>query len=271
MPAYANDATAALNWWGKLAGGLAGLATGRPLLVLLGVILGHQFDRGYARWRESRPGQARLPAEFLRITFETMGHLAKADGRVSEAEIGAARRIMHELGLSADDTRSAMDWFNQGKRPGYPLRGRLQRLAALAGGSDLGRAFLRLQLRVALADGGIHSRERALLWVMAGEFGIGRVEFAQMEAVLRAQQGFARSERGRAERRVADRAYEVLGVPESASDGDIKQAYRRLMNRYHPDKLATKELSAEDLAGAQQRTREIRSAYETLKSRRGFR
>ncbi|WP_405223618.1 co-chaperone DjlA [Lentisalinibacter sediminis] len=261
-----------MNWWGKLAGGLLGLATGRPLFAVLGVLLGHQFDRGYAKWRESRAGPTRLPAEFLRITFETMGHLAKADGRVSEAEIGAARRIMHELGLSADDTRSAIEWFNQGKRADYPLRGRLQRLAALAGrGGDLGRAFLRLQLRIALADGRMHERERALLWAMAGEFGIGRVEFAQMEAVLRAQRGFARSERGRAERKLVDHAYEVLGVPESASDTDIKQAYRRLMNRYHPDKLASKDLSPEDLAGAQQRTREIRNAYESLKARRGFR
>lgn len=261
-----------MNWWGKLAGGLLGLATGRPLFALLGVILGHQFDRGYARWRDARAAPSRLPAEFLRITFETMGHLAKADGRVSEAEIGAARRIMHELGLSADDTRAAIDWFNQGKRADYPLRGRVQRLAALAGhGGELGRAFLRLQLRIALADGRIHGRERALLWTMAGELGIGRVEFAQLEAVLRAQRGFARSERGRAERELADRAYEVLGVTESASDGDIKQAYRRLMNRYHPDKLASRDLSAEDLAGAQARTREIRSAYETLKTRRGFR
>jgi len=261
-----------LNWWGKLAGGLAGLATGRPLFALLGVILGHQFDRGYAKWRETRSGPARLPAEYLRITFETMGHLAKADGRVSEAEIGAARRIMHELGLAADDTRAAIEWFNQGKRADYPLRGRLQRLAALAGrDGDPGRAFLRLQLQVALADGRIHSRERALLWTMAGEFGIGRVEFAQMEALLRAQRGFARSERGRTERRIAARAYEVLGLAESASDGDIKQAYRRLMNRYHPDKLASKDMSAEELAGAQERTRQIRNAYETLKTRRGFR
>jgi DnaJ like chaperone protein len=43
------------------------------------------------------------------------------------------------------------------------------------------------------------------------------------------------------------------------------------MNRYHPDKLASKDLSADDLAGAEERTREIRNAYETLKTRRGFR
>jgi DnaJ like chaperone protein len=256
-------------WWGKAAGGLLGLATGRPLLVLLGILLGHQFDRGYAKWR-NRPGH--MPAEFLRITFETMGHLAKADGRVSEKEIHVARRIMDELALSGAEVRSAIDWFNAGKRADFPLRGRLQRLSGLADRSgDLCRVFLRLQLRVALADGRIDNRARALLWRMARELGVGRVELTQMEALLRAQRGFARSERGRTERRLTERAYEVLGVPETASDHDIKQAYRRLMNRYHPDKLAGRETDPETLASAEARTREIRSAYESLKSRRGFR
>ena len=258
-------------WWGKAAGGLLGLATGRPLLVLLGILLGHQFDRGYARWRDGARAE-RLPAEFLRITFETMGHLAKSDGRVSEQEIHVARRIMDELALSGEEMRSAIDWFNAGKRTDYPLRGRLQRLSTLADRSgELYRVFLRLQLRVALADGRIDNRARALLWKMARELGVGRVELTQMEAVLRAQQGFARSERGRSERRRTEQAYDVLGVPETASDDDIKKAYRRLMNRYHPDKLAGRGTDPEALASAEARTREIRSAYESLKARRGFR
>lgn len=259
-----------MNWWGKLTGGLAGLATGRPLLALLGVLLGHQFDRGYAKRRGSGE-PPRLPSEFLRITFETLGHVAKADGRVSEAEIREARAVMHELALSADDTRSAVDWFNAGKRTGYPLRGRMQRLTGLADrSSELNRAFLRLQLRIALADGRVDDRQRAVLWTMARELGIGRVELAQMEAVLRARRGFARADRGRTERRLAERAYEVLGVPEDASDSDIKQAYRRLMNRYHPDKLASRGTDPGALAAAHERTREIRNAYDALKARRGF-
>lgn len=251
-------------------GGLLGLATGRPLLILLGVVLGHQFDRGLAKSRTSaRP--PRLPSEFLRIAFETMGHLAKSDGRVSEEQIRVARRIMHELSLSPAETRAAIDWFTAGKRPDYPLRGRIQRLTSLADRSGgLYRVFLQMQMRVALADGSIGRGERAMLGTMAGELGIGRVEFAQMEALLRAQRGFARSERGRAERRLTEQAYEMLGLPETATDSEIKKAYRRLMNRYHPDKLAATERDPNALAEAEERTREIRSAYESLKARRGF-
>lgn len=259
-----------MNWWGKLIGGLAGLATGRPLLALIGVVLGHQFDRGFRSWRSAdRAVPVKRP--YLRALFETMGHLAKVDGRVTEEEIRAARGIMHELGLSAEDTQSAIAWFNAGKDPAYPLQARLhQLLRSGERSSELDRAFLRLQLRLALADGGIDSRERTLLWSIAGEFGIGRVEFAQMEALARAQKGFSQSQRGRDERQQIDRAYEILGVPPSASDGDVKKAYRRLMNRYHPDKLSGSAASEQDLASAEARTREIRGAYESLKARRGF-
>ena len=259
-----------MKWWGKLIGGLAGLATGRPLLALVGVVLGHQFDRGLGAWRSA---ERAVPVRraYLRALFETMGHLAKVDGRITEEEIRAARGIMHELGLSAEDTQSAIAWFNDGKDPAYPLLARLRELGRSGERShELDRAFLRLQLRLALADGGIDGRERALLWAIAGEFGVGRVELAQMEAVARAQKGFSQSQRGREEHQRIDRAYEILGVAPSASDGDVKKAYRRLMNRYHPDKLSGRAASEQDIASAEARTREIRGAYESLKARRGF-
>ena len=69
-------------FWGKLLGTAAGLATGRPLIGLIGLVLGHQFDRGFAE--RFRPGTryadeqqpVRLPESFLRALFQTMGHLA---------------------------------------------------------------------------------------------------------------------------------------------------------------------------------------------------
>jgi DnaJ-class molecular chaperone len=50
--------------------------------------------------------------------------------------------------------------------------------------------------------------------------------------------------------------YEVLGVNENASDTDIKQAYRALSFKYHPDRNSSAE--------AGERMRDINEAYETL-------
>ena len=88
-----------MSVWGKLIGGLCGyLLTHAWWGMLLGVWLGHQFDRGL------KPGGggfsasfrvlnlARIQRSFFETTFSVMGHLAKADGRVSEAEIAPAPR-----------------------------------------------------------------------------------------------------------------------------------------------------------------------------------
>ena len=67
------------------------------------------------------------------------------------------------------------------------------------------------------------------------------------------------------------RAYLTLGLDEKSSNEEIKTAYRRLMSRNHPDKIAGSNPGEAELAEAERRTREIRSAYEMLKARRSIR
>ena len=52
-----------------------------------------------------------------------MGHLAKADGRVSEDEIAAARRVMRGMKLTPEQTQAAIRLFEQGKRAADVPRG----------------------------------------------------------------------------------------------------------------------------------------------------
>lgn len=262
-----------MAYWGKVTGAVAGLATGQPWLALAGLILGHQFDRGYASRREvdeaERPAE-RLPERFVLALFATMGHLAKADGRVTEAEIRAARVLMHRLALSPEQVRSAIDRFERGKQADFPLTATLEPVRRDCAAHPEWRAiFVRLLLEVSLSKGSLHQRERAALWRVCSALGIGRVELAQIEAILRAQRGFRRSPAGEADAARVQHAYELLGVTRTASNEEIKKAYRRLMNRNHPDKLPGGDVAA--VAAAQKRTREIRGAYDMLKARRSIR
>lgn len=258
-----------MPWWGKIIGTMAGLATGRPWLALLGFILGHQFDRGFAR----RYTQIdRLPSSFVRVLFQTMGHLAKADGRVTEAEIRAARSCMHRLGLGPSQINQAIAWFDDGKRERFPLVAALDLLRReSARRSEARGLFLKLLMEVSLSKDGLHERERDIYWTICTRLDIDRAELAQVEAMIRAQRGFRRSVAGGADARRVNGAYRALGVSESSTNAEIKKAYRRLMNKNHPDKLASRNPGADAIAEAERKTREIRSAYEMLKARRSIR
>ena len=263
-------------YWGKIIGTVAGAATLKPWFVLLGLFLGHQFDRGFAaRFRDfefqGKP-VGRLPEEYVRPLFQAMGHLAKSDGRVSEEEIRAARTVMHRLEFGPARVRNAMHWFEEGKRPDYPLLQTMRHTRRVAvRNPELRLLFVRLLLEVAVAKDGMRQQERALIWTICNEFDIGRVDLAQLEAMMRAQKGFRRSPAGDVDAARVRGAYETLGIEKSASNTEIKKAYRRLMSQNHPDKIAGSNPAKDVVAEAERRTREVRSAYEMLKARRSIR
>ena len=89
--------------------------------------------------------------------------------------------------------------------------------------------------------------------------------------MLRAQRGFRRSPAGDADSDRMRDAYRTLGVDAAATNADIKKAYRRLMNRHHPDKLAGSNPEPAVLDEAKRMTREVRAAYDLLKTRRAIR
>ena len=265
-----------MNYWGKIVGGLVGLVSGRPLLVLLGVFLGHQFDRGFAarfsQFRAEGRGTFSLPEGFARALFQVMGHMAKSDGLVTDDEIRAARALMHRLNMGPTQIRRAISWFAEGKQAEFPIQGTIRQLRAqFARQADLRSLFVRLLMEVSLSKNRIQRVERNILWTICKELDISRVELAQIEAMLRAQRGFRKSPQGDTDAAKVTRAYGTLGIDRSATNDEVKKAYRRLMNKHHPDKIAVRNPDAAIVDEAERQTREIRTAYDLLKTRRSMR
>lgn len=265
-----------MSWWGKVLGGAFGFVLGGPLGALLGAALGHTLDQGVARLAlEGGIGPAdreRIQTAFFTATFSVMGHVAKADGRVSEDEIAAARAIMDHMDLAAELRRTAINLFNQGKRADFPLDEVLdQFIKECQGRRSLLRMFIEIQLSAAYADGLMHEQERALLLHICERLGLSRFEFAQLEALIKAQARGAGA--GPRAPRGADTlrgAYTLLGVSPQSSDDEIKGAYRRLMSRHHPDKLVAKGLPEEMMKLATEKTAQISAAYEQIRAARGL-
>lgn len=218
------------------------------------------------RWRKKKKEANVLVGEsFAYSTFSVMGHICKADGRVSEEEIHAAQSMMREgMGMSEDACLRAEDYFRDGTRFGFDLENALEAIQPL---SDLHRVFLRAQAVAACSDGTVSPSEMAILQRCCEVLDIPMYFLQDLfdEMLGPAQQGSERSS-GQG----LDWAYRTLEVEPSASDQDVRQAYARKMKDFHPDKLVSKGLPEDLIEFASQRTKEITKAYQQIKkSRRG--
>jgi DnaJ like chaperone protein len=249
------------------------------------MIVGHMFDESSRAGTGARSGDRHasgpdslsISEEFFRTTFELMGHVAKSDGRVTEAEIDAARRLMGELKLGPREIGIAIACFRSGKSAAYDAESNIERLKYACGARyDLLRAFMEIQLRAALAGNGVSPPARLILARAAERLGISRLEFAHLEASLRARQrtrganGGAGAGPRPAAAAVAD-FYAELEVNPNISDQEVTRAYRRQMSRHHPDKLVANGLPESMAEMAKEKTQRIQEAYEGIRAARGMR
>jgi DnaJ like chaperone protein len=139
--------------------------------------------------REEAPAThnpAAVSKQFFRTTFEVMGHVAKSDGRVSEDDIRAARSIMADFALDTTQVAYAIENFNLGKGEGYDMEREVLALRrCCAGRPDLLRNFLEIQMRAAIGGSDLRGPARPLLTRIAAMLGVGGLEFARLETVLR--------------------------------------------------------------------------------------
>src|SRR6187549_890787 len=136
---------------GKVVGAIIGLLLFKsPWGAIIGAILGHFYDQSVATVRRTSggPGVLEIGERFFTATFEVMGHVAKADGRVSEAEIAAARKVMAELRLDGAQIHAAIAHFTRGKSRDFDLQTTMEEFSeACANRPDLVRVFLEVQVR----------------------------------------------------------------------------------------------------------------------------
>jgi len=271
----------AMKWIGKVSGGLLGGLVLGPIGAALGVLLGHQFDEIAGQPAEPLAGEelASTGERFFRASFQVMGYLAKADGRVSEREISAARAVMEDLRLHPAQVREAINCFTVGKQAGYDYGAELAQLGDMCRGRpDLARIFLEIQVRVALEGNDLEGAVRPLIARLAVALGVSALELMHVEAVLRIQRGGGfggwrtqGAEAAAARDRELEEAYRVLETSTAASDEEVAKAYRRQLQRHHPDKLKAHGLPESMLAHAKQRTQQIIEAWEVVRERRGIR
>lgn len=258
---------------GKIIGGLLGWSSSGLFGAIIGLMVGHFFDKGVGRAMGFDYGadRARLQRLFFETTFSIMGHLAKSDGRVSEQEVSQAELLMERLGLTAEHRSEAIALFKQGANSDFQLEPVVSNFISEGGRQhNLPVLLLEFLFSIALADGVLHPAEQKILSRTAGYLGINARQFEQLMAMLMAQQNFQGQQSHRApDINEVDNAYQALGVSSSDSDRDIKRAYRKLMSQHHPDKLIAQGVPEDMVKMATEKTQKIQGAYDVIKASRG--
>ncbi len=274
-----------MHIWGKILGFLFGFMLSKNLFgALLGLWLGHMFDRGrgfnFNGIAGGKEDEIARQAAFFYTTFSVMGHVAKAKGQVTSHEIMFASAYMDKLGLSSELREQAQDAFREGKSTGFPLKDRLVKFKRLMGNRhDLLLMFLEIQVQVAFSDGELDDSERSVLHTIAKFLGYSAGELDKLLEMIIAGANFHQQQGNRSYRQQGtgnipasgqqlDNAFKVLGVDKNSEIKVIKKAYKKLMSQHHPDKLMAKGLPPEMMESAKQKTQEIQAAYDLIEKQK---
>jgi len=269
--------------WGKLLGGFFGFMFGHIIGLILGVWLGHRFDVALGRnfsiqdgILNGRTSSVDKQKVFFETAFSVMGHVAKAKGQVTTGDIQIASAYMDQMNLHGEARVQAQTAFTTGKIPSFALKETLQEFVrVLHGERNVLQMFLAIQVQMAFADGQIEAKEKTILYTIAETLGSSRFELDRLIQMMEGQQSFNQNQGGGHQQNTSTssdkaNAYTILGIDSSATDKEIKRAYRKLMSQNHPDKLASKGLPEQMMQLAKEKAQDIQKAYELLRRDRGF-
>jgi DnaJ like chaperone protein len=234
--------------YGKWIGGGLGWALLGPLGGVLGFVAGSMFDRSDERQRVfSGTTHGDFTMSLLTLTAAVM----KADGRILKSELEYVRQYFSQsFGPAA--SQEAMLYLRDLLKQEIPLRDVCYQIKHRLDHSS------RLQLLhflygVSKADGKVHPREVEIIEKIAGYLGISAIDMGSIKAMFYQD---------------TDAAYRVLEIEASVSDDEVKKAYRKMANKYHPDKVAY--LGEDIRKAAGEKFRKVKDAYETVKKDRGM-
>ncbi|MDF7807924.1 co-chaperone DjlA [Pontiellaceae bacterium B12219] len=242
-----------MAWTGKLIGGVLGSLLG-PIGTVVGVGIGHQFDKGATKLKQT--------AQTFQVAFfGCLAKMARADGTISKEEIEAVEQIMARFNYTGAIREQAIEIFRRAKDDQHTAADYINQLAGVIQfNPQIALTFITALHAVAAADGEIHPNEREILLQAERAF---RLRPGTIDAMLG---GGVRSNAPNA----LENAYKVLDVSPEATDAEIKKIYRHKCMEFHPDKLASKGLPEEFMVYAHDQLTQINDAYDIIKKERGL-
>lgn len=221
---------------------------------------------------------------FLKTVFTLLGYVAKCDGAVNAQEIERIEIFMRKMGLDLHHKREAIRLFKMGAEPRFNAKNTINNFKSLAHKSpNLTQTLLVYLINLARVDGLLVNKEIDAVQKIALGLGYSTTTFNNLLNMETPQQGKESSVKNQEPRNKVQpnktntphlansslaAAYEIFEMHQSASNSEIKKAYRILANQYHPDKLIGQRLQFTRCKASSESFKTIQAAYEDIKRSR---
>ena len=275
-----------MGWVGGTIGFLVGSRFG-ALAGILGAVIGNKIGnfvsasinsvaseiprgkRSYANARGHASSRAGSPREreivFLTAVGAMLAKLAKADGHIDESEIAAAEQAFERLELTPANREICIRAFRAAKADYHTIFDYAESFASVARGVVMRELMYDILWDVACADGEVSASERRILEMIVTQLRIRPSLFTEeCHRRLNEQRSSRRSYS------YEPSPYDILGCDSSATDDELRRAYRAQAKKHHPDLLRAQGLPEEMITRATEQMARINNAWEEIKRARGI-
>lgn len=237
--------------FGKWIGGGLGWAFGGPIGAIVGFMVGSMFDGGQEAVKRGTSGYSSRTTTggYVMSLLVLAAAVMKADGKVLKSELEYVKKfLVHNFG--EDSAQEAIKMLRDLLKQTIPVNEVCRQIQANMNYSA------RLQLvhflfGIAQADGKVAAEEHQLISQICSQMGISPKDFESIQAMFIPN---------------TDGDYKILEIERSASDEEVKKAYRRMAMKYHPDKVST--LGEDVQNAAKEKFQKVNQAYENIKKER---
>ena len=227
--------------WGTLGWAFAG-----PIGGILGVIFAGSSDKSYKQVAQSQAG------DFMVSLLVLFAKVMKADGKLLKSELDYVKSFL-KRNLSRQQSQVFIKMFQEILKQEYSTAEVCKQIQkSMDHPSRL--ELLHVLFGLSASDGEIHPEEVRVIHTISGYINISNKDYESIKAI------FIKD---------IDSAYKILEIDASASDGQVKKAYRKMAVKYHPDKVA--HLGKEIQKTATEKFKAVNDAYTELKKQRNFR
>jgi DnaJ like chaperone protein len=235
----------------KWLGAGAGWIFGGPIGGIIGFAIGALVDGSIPDENDEQNNGATTPTDFTMSLMVLIAAVMKADGKVLRSELDFTRQYLLRT-FGWDGTQELLMVLRDILQRDIPVHDVcLQIRDNLDYSSRL--ELMHLLYGVAQADGEISIEEERTIEQIGASLGLSPADCASIRAMFIAGKNWV---------------YEVLEIEPSATDDEIKKAYRKMAVKYHPDKVSY--LGDDVQKSANEKFQKVNEAYEKIKKDRGF-